>query len=47
MFALAAAIVFLLHAVGVLDNSEDVNWLYIGLSAWAAHFAFPISFPSR
>lgn len=47
MFALVAAVILLLHGVGVLDNSEDANWMLIGLSAWALHFAVavPVPFP--
>jgi len=40
MLALAAAIIFLLHGLAVLENTADVNWLLIGLALWAAHFAF-------
>lgn len=49
MFALVAAVILLLHGVGVLDNTGDVNWLVIGLSAWALHFAFSlaVAFPGR
>jgi hypothetical protein len=45
MFALVAAVILLLHGVGVLDNSDDANWLIIGLAVWAAHFAFTIAIP--
>jgi hypothetical protein len=45
MFALVAAVILLLHGVGVLDNSGDANWLVLGLSVWALHFAFSLAVP--
>jgi hypothetical protein len=45
MFALVAAIILFLHGVGVVDNSEDANWLLIGLAFWALHFAFSWALP--
>jgi hypothetical protein len=45
MFALAAAIVLFLHGVGLLDNGNESNWLVIGLSLWALHFAFSWALP--
>lgn len=45
MFALIAAIILFLHGVGVLDNGENANWLVIGLSVWALHFALSWDLP--
>jgi hypothetical protein len=45
MFALVAAIILFLRGVGVLDNSDDADWLIIGLSAWALHFALGWAIP--
>lgn len=45
MFALIAAIILFLHGVGVLDNGESANWLVIGLSVWALHFALSWGLP--
>lgn len=51
MFALIAAVILFFHGIGVLDNGDNANWLVIGLSIWALHFAFsvaiPLAFPSR
>lgn len=43
MFALIAAIVILLAALGV--GLGSVNLLYLGLAFWALHFAFGIGLP--
>lgn len=47
MFALAAAIVWLLTmpAIGVFDDAE--NGLFLGLALLAAHLAIPLSGPWR
>lgn len=45
MLALVAAIILLLTAVGALDSTADINYLYLGLAFWAAHFAFSSSLP--
>lgn len=39
MFALIAAVILFLNGIGVIDNTENVNWLIVGLAFWALHFA--------
>lgn len=45
MFALIASVILFLHGVGVLTNSENANWLVIGLAVWALHFAIGWGLP--
>lgn len=47
MFAIVAAVIFFLHAFGVLDNSEDVTWPFVGAAFWALHFGVPFAVPFR
>lgn len=47
MFALVAAVILFLHGLGVVDNTENVNWLIVGLALWALHFAFAWVIPVR
>jgi hypothetical protein len=45
MFALIAAIILFLHGIGAVDNTENVNWLVVGLAIWALHFAVSWAIP--
>jgi hypothetical protein len=45
VFALAAAIILLLSAVGAIESTADVDYLLLGLALWAAHFAVPLGVP--
>lgn len=47
MLALAAAVVFILHAFGVLEDTADISYLPLALGLWAAHFAYVIPWPTR
>jgi uncharacterized oligopeptide transporter (OPT) family protein len=47
MFAVVAAVIFFLHAFGVLDTTEDVNWVFLGVAFWALHFGVPFTVPFR
>lgn len=38
MFALVAAIMFIVAAVKLDTASSPVFWLYLGLAAWSLHF---------
>lgn len=45
MFALAAAIVFFLMSLGVVEDTADIKYLPLALGLWALHFAFTIVIP--
>ena len=38
MFALAAAVLFLIAAIKQGHTDQATFWLYLGLSAWALHY---------
>jgi hypothetical protein len=42
MFAIAAAVLFILRGFGVLDDSSEIEWIPIGLALLAIHLAWPI-----
>ncbi len=43
MFALAAAVFFILRAFGV--NSDDVDFTFLALGLWSLHFFYAVPFP--
>jgi hypothetical protein len=45
MFALVAAVLLFLLGLGVLENSDDVDWFLVSLGFWALHFAVTIVLP--
>lgn len=45
MIAIAAGIIFLLRAFGVIDNTQDVDWVLVAAGLWAIHFGFDVSLP--
>lgn len=45
MFALAAVVVFFLAAFGVIDDTENVRWILVGLGLVALHLVFAIALP--
>jgi hypothetical protein len=46
MFALAAAVLFVIAAVRVPGDWPWETWLLLGLAAWSLHQAWPWSLPA-
>lgn len=45
MFALAAAVMFLIYAIKI-GTHVDAFWFALGLCLWALHFAFDVALPA-
>lgn len=43
MLIIAAAIIFVLRGFHVLDDSAEIEWLFIGLALFALHFIVPLA----
>lgn len=43
MFAIAAAIVFILRGFGVLEDGSEIEWIPIGLALISVHLVWPLT----